>query len=271
MAEVSPTSMSERFRLDGQAAIVTGAGRGIGAATAVALAQMGADVVVSARSVDQLGEVAATIEGLGRRTAVVPADLSDLDAVGGLAQAAVDAFGRIDIVVNNVGGTAPRSFMDTSVGYMARAFSFNVLTAHALTKAAVPTMLGGDGGSVVNISSAMGRLAGRGYAAYGTAKGALSHWTELAAADLSPRIRVNAIEVGSIATSALDTVLDDEAMTAEMAAGTLVGRIGDPIDIAATVVWLCSPAAGYVTGKLVAVDGGLQRPNLDLRLPDLTA
>ncbi len=269
MTEVSPTSMPERFRLDGQAAIVTGAGRGIGAATAVALAQMGADVVLSARTAEQLSEVAGTIEGLGRRAVAVEADLSDLDAVPGLAQAAVDAFGRIDIVVNNVGGTAPRSFMDTSVGYMARAFSFNVLTAHALTKAAVPTMLAGVGGSVVNISSAMGRLAGRGYAAYGTAKGALSHWTELAAADLSPRIRVNAIEVGSIATSALDTVLDDEAMTAEMAGGTLVGRIGDPTDIAATVVWLCSPAAGYVTGKLIAVDGGLQRPNLDLHMPDL--
>ncbi len=269
MAATSPTSMPDRFRLDGRAAIVTGAGRGLGAATAVALAEMGADVVVSARSAEQLAEVAAAIEAAGRRAVVVPADLSDLDAVPGLAQAAVDAFGRIDIVVNNVGGTAPRPFMDTSVGYMARAFSFNVLTAHALTKAAVPTMLAGDGGSVVNISSAMGRLAGRGYAAYGTAKAALSHWTELAAADLAPRIRVNAIEVGSIATSALDMVLDDEAMSTEMAEGTLVGRIGDPADIAAAVVWLCSPAAGYVTGKLVAVDGGLQRPNLDLRLPDL--
>jgi len=261
--------MADRFALEGRAAIVTGAGRGIGAACAVALAQVGCDVVISARSAEQLADVSATIEALGRRAVVVPADLSDLDSVPALAAAAADAFGRIDVVVNNVGGTAPRPFMDTSVGYMARAYSFNVLTAHALTKAAVPTMLAGDGGSIVNISSAMGRLAGRGYAAYGTAKGALSHWTELAAADLSPRIRVNAIEVGSIATSALDTVLDDEAMSTEMAGGTLLGRIGDPTDIASAVVWLSSPAAGYVTGQLVAVDGGLQRPNLDLRFPDL--
>jgi 7-alpha-hydroxysteroid dehydrogenase len=269
MADSSPTSMAERFQLDGRAAIVTGAGRGIGAACAVALAQMGADVVISARSAEQLAGVVASVEELGRRAVAVPADLSDLDAVPALAAAAVEAFGRIDIVVNNVGGTTPRPFMDSSVGFMARAFSFNVLTAHALTQAAVPTMLAGDGGSIVNISSAMGRLAGRGYAAYGTAKGALSHWTELAAADLAPRIRVNGIEVGSIATSALEIVTEDEAMSAEMAAGTLVGRIGDPEDIAATVVWLSSPAAAYVTGKLIAVDGGLQRPNLDLGFPDL--
>jgi 7-alpha-hydroxysteroid dehydrogenase len=269
MADRSPLNVADRFRLDGRAAIVTGAGRGIGAACALALAEVGADVVISARSAEQLTDVAASIEERGRRVVVVPADLSDLDSVPALAEAAAEAFGRIDVVVNNVGGTAPRSFMDTSVGYMSRAFSFNVLTAHALTKAAVPTMLSGDGGAVINISSAMGRLAGRGYAAYGTAKGALSHWTELAAADLAPRIRVNAIEVGSIATSALDTVLDDDAMSAEMAAGTLVGRIGDPVDIASAVVWLSSPASAYVTGKLIAVDGGLQRPNLDLHIPDL--
>jgi len=269
MADSSPTSMADRFGLDGRVAIVTGAGRGIGAACAVALAQMGADVVISARSVDQLAGVVTTVEDLGRRAVAVPADLSDLDAIPALAESASEAFGRIDIVVNNVGGTAPRPFMDTSVGYMARAFSFNVLTAHALTKAAVPTMLAGDGGSIVNISSAMGRLAGRGYAAYGTAKGALSHWTELAATDLAPRIRVNGIEVGSIDTSALEFVTADEAMSAEMAEGTLLGRIGDPADIAAAVVWLASPAAAYVTGKLIAVDGGLQRPNLDLRFPDL--
>ncbi len=269
MAETSPSTVAERLRLDGRAAIVTGAGRGIGAACAEALADLGCDVVISARSADQLEEVATRIQAKGVRAVVVPLDLSDLDSVPALAEAATEAFGRIDVVVNNVGGSAPRPFLDTSVGYMARAFSFNVLTAHALTKAAVPAMLAGDGGSVISISSAMARLAGRGYAAYGTAKGALSHWTELAAADLAPRIRVNAVEVGSIATAALETVLDDEAMSAEMAGGTLVGRIGDPTDIAAAVAFLASPAAAYVTGKLIEVDGGLQRPNLDLRLPDL--
>ena len=126
----------------------------------------------------------------------VPADLSDLEAVAALVDRAREAFGRLDLVVNNVGGAMPRPFMDTSPGRLEQAFHFNVSTAHALLRPAVPLMLEGGGGSVVNISSAMGRLSGRGYLAYGTAKGALAHYTRLAAADLSPRIRVNAIAVG---------------------------------------------------------------------------
>jgi 7-alpha-hydroxysteroid dehydrogenase len=262
-------TIQDRFRLDGKVAVVTGAGRGIGAATAVALAEAGADVLLSARSADQLEAVAAQIEAAGRRATVVPADLSDLDAVAGLAQAAVDALGRLDVVVNNVGGTMPRPFLDTSPRRLMEAFSFNVATAHALTRAAVPLMLETGGGSVVGISSMMGRTAGRGYVAYGTAKAGLSHWTRLAAQDLAPRIRVNAIAVGSIATSALDVVLQDEGLRTTMEANTPLQRIGHPDEIAATVLYLASDAGGYVTGKVVEVDGGIEQPNLDMGLPDL--
>lgn len=108
--------MPDRFRLDDQVAIVTGAGRGIGAATARGLAEMGADVVVSARTEHQLREVADAIEAVGRRAVVVPADLSDLEAVSSLATASVDAFGRIDVVVNNVGGTMPGHFWTPARG-----------------------------------------------------------------------------------------------------------------------------------------------------------
>jgi 7-alpha-hydroxysteroid dehydrogenase len=259
----------DRFRLDGRVAVVTGAGRGIGAASAIALAEAGADVVISSRTTDQLEEVAAKIEAAGQRAHIVPADLSDLDSVAGLAQAAKDAFGRLDVVVNNVGGTMPRPFLETSPRRIQEAFSFNVLTAHALTRAAVPLMLDHDGGSVVGISSMMGRSAGRGYVAYGTAKAGLAHWTRLAAKDLAPRIRVNAIAVGSIATSALDVVLQDEALRTTMEVTTPMRRIGEPEEIAATVLYLASPAASYVTGRIVEVDGGLEQPNLDLGLPDL--
>ena len=113
-------------------------------------------------------------------------------------------------------------------------------TAHALLRPAVPLMLEGGGGSVVNISSAMGRVAGRGYVAYGTAKAALAHYTRLAAADLSPRIRVNAIAVGSVATSALDIVMQTDELRTAMESATPLGRIGDPEDIAAAVVYLAS-------------------------------
>jgi 7-alpha-hydroxysteroid dehydrogenase len=277
----------DRFRVTGQAAVVTGAGRGIGAATAIALAQAGADVLISARTEDQLAKVAREIETAGRRAVIVPADLSDLDAAAGLARAAAEAFGRLDIVVNNVGGALPRPFLATKPHHLADAFQFNVGIAHRLTQAAVPCLLasrpetGRDGGTsgddgpgrgqgvVINISSVMGRVAGRGYLAYGTAKAALAHYTRLAAADLAPRIRVNAIAVGSVATSALDIVLTDDELRERMERATPLGRIGDPEDIAAAVLFLASPAGGYITGKIIEVDGGLSQPNLDLGLPDL--
>jgi 7-alpha-hydroxysteroid dehydrogenase len=261
--------IQDRFRLDDKVAIVTGAGRGIGAASAIALAEAGADVLISSRTEAQLNEVAGRIEALGRRAVVVPADLSDLDAVAGLADTAKDALGRVDIVVNNVGGSMPRAFMDTSPRRLIAEFSWNVATAHALTRAAVPHMLEGGGGAVVGISSMMGRTSGRGFIAYGTAKAGLSHWTRLAAQDLSPRIRVNAIAVGSIATSALEIVLEDDGLRTAMEQGTPLRRIGDPEEIAATVLFLASPAGGYMTGKVVEVDGGIEQPNLDMGLPDL--
>jgi 7-alpha-hydroxysteroid dehydrogenase len=261
--------IQDRFRLDGQVAIVTGSGRGIGAASALALAEAGADVVLSSRTADQLDAVADQVAALGRRAVVVPADLRDLDAVADLAAVARSELGRIDVVVNNVGGTMPRPFLDTSPERLIREFSWNVATAHALTRAAVPTMLETGGGAVVGISSMMGRAAGRGFVAYGTAKAALSHWTRLAARDLAPRIRVNAIAVGSIATSALEVVLDDDGLRAGMEQATPLRRIGDPDEIAATVLFLASAAGGYVTDKVVEVDGGLDQPNLDLDLPDL--
>jgi 7-alpha-hydroxysteroid dehydrogenase len=256
------------FRLDGQVGLVTGAGRGIGAATAIALAESGADVAISARTESQLEKVAHQIRATGRNALVVPADLSKLDALEAFAQRAADELGRIDIVVNNVGGTIPNAFLDTTTDYLEEAFRFNVSTAHALTRAAVPIMLQTGGGSVVSIASAMSRLAGRGYAAYGTAKAALAHWSRLAAADLAPKIRVNAIATGSIATSALEFVIHDEATRTAMEEATPLRRIGQPEEIAATVVYLSSKAGGYVTGKLIEVDGGLQQPNLDLHLPD---
>jgi 7-alpha-hydroxysteroid dehydrogenase len=256
----------DRFRVADQVAVVTGAGRGIGAATAVALAEAGADVVLAARTEADLDRVAKQVEATGRRARPVVADLSDVDAAAGLAGIAHETFGRLDIVVNNVGGTYPRPFLDTDTGFLEDAFHFNVSTAHALTRAAVPLM---SDGAVVNISSIMGRVAGRGFLAYGTAKAALAHYTELAAYDLAPRIRVNAIAVGSVATSALDIVLTNDELSERMSAATPLRRIGAAEDIAATVLFLAAPAGAYVTGKVLEVDGGLQQPNLDLGLPDL--
>ncbi len=249
--------------------MVTGSGRGIGAAAAVALAEAGADVVISSRTAADLDEIAARISATGRTAHAVTADLSDPEAAAGLANEAVETFGRLDIVVNNVGGTYPRPLLETTTEFLEEAFRFNVSTAHALTTAAVPAMLAAGGGAVVNVSSVMGRIAGRGFAAYGTAKAALAHYTRLAARDLAPRIRVNAVAVGSVATSALEIVVSNAELKAKMESATPLQRIGEAEDIAATVLYLASPAGAYVTGKVLEADGGSQEPNLDLGLPDL--
>jgi len=259
----------DRFRVDGRAAIVTGAGRGIGAATALLLAEAGADVVLASRTVEQLEAVAKEIEGAGRRAEVAPMDVNDNDSVASLVDRCVEAFGRVDIVVNNAGGTMPRPMLDTSPGYLERAFHFNVTSAFVLSKAAAPHMLAAGEGSIVNIGSAIGRLRDRGMLAYGTAKAAMMHMTRLMAADLAPKVRVNAIAVGSIATSALEVVLESDELRQQMIDGTPLKRLGEPEDIALAALYLASPAASFVTGKVMEVDGGLEEANLELGLPDL--
>ena len=259
----------DRFRLDGQVAVVTGAGRGIGAASALALAECGADVVIASRTEGQLADVAAQIEATGRRAVPVVADLMDLESVASLATTAHDQLGRLDVLVNNVGGTIPLPLLDTTSDYLEEAFHFNVATAHALITEAVPLMLETGGGSIVNISSSMGRISGRGFAAYGTAKAAMAHYTRLIAKDLAPRIRANAIAVGSTATSALEIVTSTPELKAEMEEATPLGRIGEVEDVAAAVLYLASAAGSYLTGKVLEVDGGGDIPTLDFHLPDL--
>lgn len=260
----------DRFRLDDRVAVVTGAGRGLGAAMALAFAEAGADVVIAARTQSQLDEVAEQIRATGRRAHVVVANLAHPEDTAALANAAVEAFGKLDIVVNNVGGTMPAPLLNTSTKDLRDAFTFNVSTAHALTVAAVPLMLEhSDGGSIINITSTMGRLSGRGFAAYGTAKAALAQYTRLSALDLAPRIRVNAIAPGSIITSALEILASNDELRAQMEKATPMRRLGDPIDIAAAAVYLASPASSYLTGKTLEVDGGITYPNFDLPIPDL--
>lgn len=158
-----------RFRVTDRVAVITGAGRGVGAATAVAPAEAGADVVLAARTETDLRAVADRVTAAGRSALVVPADLSDPAAPATVSARAIEEFGRLDIVVNNVGGTYPRPFTETTTDFLEEEFRFNVATAHALTAAATPALLE-SGGAVVNISSIMGRVQGRGFLAYGTAK-----------------------------------------------------------------------------------------------------
>ena len=259
----------DRFDMTGRVAIITGAGRGIGAGAARGLAECGADVAIIARTQEQLDAVAKEVRDGGRRALVMPGDVSDLSTIDRLVAATLEEFGRIDVIVNNAGGSMPTPLLDTSVKMFEQAFHFNVTTAFALSKAAIPHMLAGDGGAIVNISSTMGRLRDRGFVAYGTAKAALSHMTRLMAIDCAPRIRVNGIAVGSIATSALEVVLTNDKLRDEMVAKTPLKRLGETDDIALGVIYLASDASSFVTGKLFEIDGGLEAANLDMGLPDL--
>jgi 7-alpha-hydroxysteroid dehydrogenase len=260
-------SILDRFRVDGQVALVTGASRGIGHGSAIALAEAGADVVLASRTPEDVEAAAEEVRALGRRAVAVPLDVMELDRLGELVEAATSELGRLDILVNNAGGSFPKPLLDTSARSFEKAFTFNVTTAFELTKAAVPAMLESGGGSVVNISSAAGRMADRGFAAYGTAKGALSHLTKIMAMDLCPHIRVNGIAVGSVATDALATVLEGD-LREQMEAATPLRRLGEVEDISAAVLYLSSPAGSYMTGKLLEVDGGIDHPTLALGLPD---
>ena len=259
----------DRFDLTDRVAVVTGAGRGIGAGCARALAEAGADVAIIARTEEQLEAVAKEVAALGRRALVIPGDVSALETLDQAVEQTMGDLGRIDVVVNNAGGSMPAPLLDTSVRQFEAAFHFNVTTAFALSKAALPHMLAGDGGAIVNISSAMGRVRDRGYVAYGTAKAALAHMTRLMAADCAPRVRVNGIAVGSVATSALEVVLTNDALSREMIEKTPMRRLGEVEDIALAALYLASDAASFVTGKVFEVDGGIEASNLDLGLPDL--
>ena len=257
------------FRLDGKVAIVTAAGRGIGAGIAKAYADVGADVVIGARTEEQLAEVATYVESLGRKAIVVPGDLGSREGMAKLVDAAVNELGGVDIVVNNAGGTMPQAFMDTTEKAFDHALRWNVTTAFNLTQLAVPHMVERGSGSVINITSVAGSFGDRGFAAYGTAKGALIKLTRHMAQDLAPKIRVNSISPGSIATSALDMVLQMPELERAMIDATPLGRLGTVEDIAAAAVYLSSEAGAYVTGRDIRVDGGIEGSNLEMGIADL--
>jgi 7-alpha-hydroxysteroid dehydrogenase len=256
----------DRFQLTDKVAIVTGAGKGIGRGIAKGFAEAGADVAVAARTIEDIESAAEEIRGLGRRALVVPCDVTQGEQLDELVERAAAELGRIDVLVNNAGGTPPTPLLQLEDEDFEAAFHFNVTSAMHLSRRAIPHMLAGDGGAIVNISSGLGHFVESGFVAYGTAKAALSHMTRLMADEFAPRVRVNALAVGATLTHALSLFVKGE-LREKMVELTPMARLGEVEDIACAALYLASPAASWVTGKVFEVDGGTIDSNWPIRIP----
>ena len=258
------------FKLTDRVAIVTGAGKGIGRGIAIAFAEAGADVVLAARTPEDLEETAKVVRERGRRALSVPTDVTHSGQLERLVDATIAEFGRIDILVNNAGGTGPRPALKTSEEFFENALRFNVTQAFNLCRLVIPRMVEAPGeGSIVNISSRSSDMVQTSFVAYGAAKAALNMMTRNLAPEIAPKVRINAISVGGVGTESLEVVLTNDALREQFDANTPMKRPGRVEDIAACALYLASPASSWVTGKIFQVDGGTEAPAISVPVPPL--
>ena len=254
-------SLLPSFQLDGAIAVVTGAGKGIGRGIALCLAEAGADVVVASRTQSDLDAVAEEIRVLGRRGLAVATDVMDPEQIRALGQRCVDELGAPTIWVNNAGGlpdATPRFLTRTPEDRWDAQFDLNLKAAWLGAVTAAELMA--DGGSIINISSRTAYGPQRKNGPYAAAKAALNSLTETLSVELAPAIRVNAVAPGPVSTQNFheSTGLSEQDVAPEAGAlGVPLGRIGRPEDIGAAVVFMASPAAAWVTGQCLYVDGGM--------------
>jgi 7-alpha-hydroxysteroid dehydrogenase len=245
----------DRFRLDGHVAVVTGAGAGIGRAIAQMFAGAGAAVVVSDLKPETAEAVAAEITRAGGRAAGIACNVTNENDLETVVKTALDRFGKLSILVNNAGGGGPKPF-DMPMDDFRWAYELNVFSLFHLTQLAAPHMAAAGDGVVLNISSMAGENKNQRMASYASSKAAVNHLTRNIAFDLGAMgIRVNAIAPGAIKTDALASVLNSDVEKA-MLRHTPLGRLGEADDIAYAALFLCSPAAAWISGQVLTVSGG---------------
>ena len=242
--------------LDGKVAIITGASRGIGAATARVFRQAGASVVLAARDGDALAGVAAEIEQAGGEALIVPTDVGDPASVEALVRTTLSTFGRLDVAFNNAGsGHMPTPLADLDLADFDRALRVSLAGVFLSMKYEIPAMLEAGGGAIVNMSSEAGLTGVRGMGGYVAAKHGVIGLTRTAALDYADgNIRVNAVAPGPILTHRMPALSDEQRSA--IARTVPLSRLGNPAEVAATVAWLCSDLAAFVTGATVPIDGG---------------
>jgi len=237
-------------------AVVTGAGRGIGRAVALAYAKMGADVICVSRTEENSAKVAAEVEALGRRAWAVAVDVSDTAAVDAAAKGVLESTGRVDILVNNAGVTRDNLLMRMSEEEWDTVIDTNLKGAFNFTKALTRPFIKQRSGRIINIASVIGLIGNAGQSNYAASKAALIGFTKSIAKELATRgITVNAIAPGFIETDM--TAALSEKMREGILGNVPLGRFGSPDDIAHAAVFLAMEPSGYITGQVLTVDGGM--------------